>query len=82
MQLSWVPQTSAQAKERQLMALEELKAQIALLLSSLEDNPEDPRELHEMIRQHLAQIKAMGLELPADLIELDAKLERDFERRK
>jgi hypothetical protein len=60
------------------MALEELKAQIALLLTSLEDNPEDIHELHEMIRQKLAQITAMGLPLPADLVELLRKLEIDF----
>jgi len=60
------------------MALEELKAQIAVLLESIEDNPEDIHELHEMIRQHLAQIKAMGLPLPDDLVELERKLEADM----
>lgn len=60
------------------MALEELKAQIALLLTSLEDNPQDIHELHELIRQKLAQITAMGLPLPADLVELEKKLEADF----
>ena len=60
------------------MALEELKAQIAVLLASIEDNPEDIHELHEMVRQHLAQIKAMGLPLPEDLVELERKLEAEF----
>jgi hypothetical protein len=60
------------------MALEELKAQIGYLLTSLEDNPEDIHELHEMIRQKLAQIKAMGLGLPDDLVELEKQLEGDF----
>jgi hypothetical protein len=63
------------------MALEELKAQIANLLTSLEDNPEDAHELHEMIRQHLAQIRAMGLTLPPDLVRLEERLDRDFSPR-
>ncbi len=60
------------------MALEELKAQIALLLTSLEDNPEDIHELHEVIRQKLAQITAMGLPMPQDLVDLEKRLEADF----
>lgn len=62
------------------MALEELKAQIALLLTSLEDNPEDEKELHELIRQKLAQYKAMGLPLPDDLVALEKKLDADLTR--
>lgn len=60
------------------MALDELKAQIALLLQGLEDNPEDLHELHQMIRQRLGQIKALNLPLPADLLELERKLEAGF----
>jgi hypothetical protein len=60
------------------MALDEIKARIALLLESLEDKPEDAIELHEMIRQHLAQIRAMGLDVPQDLVDLEARLEQDF----
>ncbi len=61
------------------MAFEELKAQIATLLEGLEDQPEDPRELYEMIREKLEQLKAMGLPLPADLVELEKRLETDFD---
>jgi len=64
------------------MALEQLKAQIAALLTSLEDNPEDAHELHEMLRQHLAQFRAMGLALPQNLVELEAQLEQDFTPKK
>ena len=64
------------------MALDQLKAQIAVLLDSLEDHPEDLHELHQMIRQHLAQARAMGLALPNDLVELERKLEADFPKPK
>ncbi len=63
------------------MALEELKAQIAYLMTSIEDNPEDAHELHELIRQKLAQFRAQGLPLPADLVELQENLEADFKAR-
>ena len=59
------------------MALEELEAQIGLLLTAIEENPEDIHELHELIRQKLAQIRALGLPLPDDLAELEQKLAAD-----
>ena len=64
------------------MAFEDLKARIAVLLDSLEEHPEDLHELHQMIRQHLAQARAMGTELPQDLVELELKLEAEFPRKK
>lgn len=60
------------------MALEQLQAQIAVLLQGLEDKPEDAHELHGLLRQHLEQFKAMGLPLPADLVQLEARLDKDF----
>ena len=61
------------------MALDELEAQINLLLTSIEENPEDIHEIHELIRQKLAQMRALGLPMPADLVELEQKLEASFE---
>ena len=49
------------------MAFEELKAQIGMLLGGLEDQPEDKHELYELIREKLAQMRAMGMPLPNDL---------------
>ena len=60
------------------MALDQLKAQIAYLLTSLEDNPQDLHELHEQLRQKLAQFRAMGLPLPDDLVDLETKLDAGF----
>jgi len=61
------------------MALDELEAQINLLLTSIEENPEDIHEIHELIRQKLAQMRALGLPMPADLVDLEQKLEAGFE---
>lgn len=34
-------------------------------------------ELHELIRQKLSQIRALGLPLPNDLVELERRLGQD-----
>ena len=61
------------------MALQELKAQIGVLLGGLEDQPEDKHELYELIREKLAQMRAMGMPLPDDLVELETELEKEFQ---
>jgi hypothetical protein len=63
------------------MALEELKAQIAMLMARLEEDPKDAHELYELVREKLEQMKAMGLPLPADLVGLEKNLEREFAAR-
>lgn len=57
---------------------ENLKASIALLLEQMVEQPEDMHELQEQLREKLAEIKALGLPLPADLVELERKLEGDL----
>ena len=61
------------------MAFEELKAQIGMLLGGLEDQPEDKHELYELIHEKLAQMRAMGMPLPNDLVALETELERQFQ---
>lgn len=60
------------------MAFEGKKAEIALLLSALQDAPEDAHELYLRIMQKLNELKAYGMPLPADLVELERRLEADF----
>ena len=60
------------------MALEALKAEIALLLNQMENQPQDLHELHLVLMEKLSEMRALGLPLPQDLIELEAKLEADF----
>jgi type IV secretory pathway VirB10-like protein len=59
------------------MALEQLKAEIAMLVQQMEDEPEDIHELHARIRSKLAEIKAMGMPLPDDLTALERRLDRE-----
>jgi len=60
------------------MALEDIKAQIALLLEEMVNQPEDEHELLEQVREKLAELRAMGMPLPADLVALERQLEERF----
>ena len=59
------------------MAFENTKAEIAMLLGALQDAPEDRHELYLKIMQKFNELKAYGMPLPADLVELERRLERD-----
>ena len=60
------------------MAFENTKAEIALLLAALNDAPHDEHELYLEIMQKLNELKAYGMPLPDDLVELERHLEREF----
>ena len=60
------------------MALEDIDTRLAYLLSSIEENPENLHELHDLVQQHLQQFKAMGMPLPDDLLALQKQLEDQF----
>lgn len=61
------------------MALEEIKARISLLLEEMVNQPEDVREVQEQLREKLREMRAMGLPLPADLVELESRLDSDLD---
>jgi hypothetical protein len=60
------------------MAFENAKAEIALLLEQMQDAPHDRHELYLKIMQELNKLKAYGMPLPDDLVELEHRLEREF----
>jgi len=60
------------------MAFENTKAEIALLLAALQDAPQDRHELYLRIMQNLNELKAYGMPLPSDLVELEHRLEAEF----
>jgi predicted nucleic acid-binding Zn-ribbon protein len=61
------------------MALESLKAQISLLLEEMVNQPEDEHEIQEQLREKLREMRAMGLPLPANLVELEKRLDDDLD---
>lgn len=60
------------------MALEEIKARISLLLQEMVNQPEDEHEIQEQLREKFSELRALGLPLPADLVELEQRLEDGF----
>jgi hypothetical protein len=60
------------------MAFEDIKAQISLLLEQMVNQPEDKHEVQEQLRERLNELRAMGLPLPDDLLEMERQLEKDF----
>ncbi|PTQ68875.1 hypothetical protein [Celeribacter persicus] len=57
------------------MAFEALKAQVYMILDEIAARPEDRHILQESLREKLAELSALGLPLPQDLVRLEAELE-------
>lgn len=57
------------------MAFEIIKAEIKSLLARLSDQPHDSQELEVMLRRKLDELRAFGMPLPDDLVELEAAID-------
>ena len=64
------------------MALEELQAQINLLVSQINNQPEDVHELYELLHQKLNELRGTGQPLPQDLLDLEERMLKEFPRPK
>ncbi|MCP4073753.1 MAG: hypothetical protein GY742_18805 [Hyphomicrobiales bacterium] len=60
------------------MAFDRIKSEIYMLLTEMENRPRDKWELHEMILEKLNELRAFGLPLPQDLVELEEKLSAEL----
>ena len=63
------------------MAFENIIAEINILFDQMEKKQEDAHELLDRIHLELNQMKASGMPLPEDLVELEKKLDAEFARR-
>lgn len=64
------------------MAFEDLKAQIALLFEKMVDEPEDSHEALVKLRETIAELRATGMPVPGDVLEIEQKLEALEQKRK
>jgi hypothetical protein len=60
------------------MAFEKLRAQISLLVTQMENQPQDKHELYLQLRERLNEMRSLGMGLPEDLIRLEQDLEEEF----
>lgn len=61
------------------MAFDDIQAELGLLLTRMQNEPEDRHELYLQIMQKLNELKAYGMPLPEDLIQFERRLEAEFE---
>lgn len=60
------------------MSFDQLKTDISFLLTSMQNEPEDPHEIYLQIKEKLDELKAFGMPLPQDLVNLERSLEAEF----
>jgi hypothetical protein len=61
------------------MVFEEFRTRIAMLMDEIAGNPHDAHELQESLREKLAEMQALGLPLPDDLVGLEQYLQQDLD---
>jgi len=57
------------------MAFEDWKVRLRMMLETATHQPEDWHELQENLREELAGLRAQGLPVPEDLLDLEKALE-------
>ena len=60
------------------MAFENIKAQVALLLAETHDRPDGLHAVYHEVMQEINEMRAFGMPLPEDLVELQHALEEKF----
>jgi hypothetical protein len=60
------------------MAFEDVKAELGILMTEMQNEPEDRHELYLQLMEKLNELKAFGMPLPTDLVELEKALEDEF----
>lgn len=60
------------------MAFEDVKSELGILMTQMQNEPEDRHELYLQLMEKLNELKAFGMPLPADLVELEKALEAEF----
>ena len=60
------------------MDFDDVKAELGILMTRMQNEPEDRHELYMMVMEKLNEMKAYGVPLPDDLVQLEAALEAEF----
>ena len=64
------------------MAFEDVKAELGLLMTRMQNEPQDRHELYLQLMEKLNELKAFGMPLPADLVAMEKALEAEFAEEK
>lgn len=60
------------------MSFEDVKAEVALLMTEMQNEPQDRHEIYLQLIEKLNDLKAFGLPLPDDLVRFERALEAEF----
>ena len=60
------------------MAFENVQAEIGILMTRMQNEPQDRHELYLQLMENLNEIRAYGMPLPQDLVDLEHALEAEF----
>ena len=60
------------------MAFEDAKAELGILVTQMQNEPQDKHELYLQLMEKLNELKAYGMPLPEDLVALEKALEAEF----
>ena len=60
------------------MAFDEVKAELGILMTRMQNEPEDRHELYLQLMEKLNELKAFGMPLPQDLVDMEKALEAEF----
>lgn len=62
------------------MSFEDVKAEVSLLMTEMQNEPHDRHEVYLQLMEKLNDLKAFGLPLPEDLVRFERALEAEFAR--
>ncbi|MBX9863380.1 MAG: hypothetical protein K2Y42_11570 [Hyphomicrobium sp.] len=60
------------------MAFEDVTAEAGILLTRMQNEPEDRHEIYLQLREKLNELRAFGMPVPQDLLDFEAALEAEF----
>lgn len=60
------------------MAFEKMRAEIDILLQRIVETPEDATEMEQRLREKLNEMRAFGMPLPDDLVDLERTLDQQL----
>jgi hypothetical protein len=60
------------------MAFDDVKAELGILMTNMQNEPTDKHELYLQLMEKLNELKAFGMPLPQDLVDLEKALEAEF----
>ena len=60
------------------MAFDDVKAELGILLTRMQNEPTDKHELYLQLMEKLNELRAFGMPLPQDLVAMEKALEAEF----